>query len=79
MEDIMAEDDIVDMFDHYRTNEIVCPYCKEEFENSKELFTEDDINHRVRATCPSCDEDFFIDIEAEIKYTSIKLEEGGRI
>ena len=53
--------------DSFREDEITCPYCGYKEADSWEM--QDSGN----TFCGSCEKEFFVEIETEIKYTSSKI------
>ena len=62
----------INEIDHNRTEEIVCPYCGYEFEDSCNFALKWD----KRIDCNECDETFFAYDEVEIYYTTKKIKEN---
>ncbi len=62
----------VDEIDCWRTDEIVCPHCGEQFTDSWEYGDAEDIGD---VECGECDKTFYVRREIDISYTSEKIEE----
>lgn len=61
-------------FDTWRTNEIVCPYCGHEFEESWDYNIGD---NDVTIECVHCEEKFPVSSEQETFYYSAKRRDDG--
>jgi len=59
---------MIDEMDYFRTNEITCPYCGWKDRDSWELTESGEV------FCSSCDKEFHVEREVDVKYTSKPLE-----
>ena len=55
--------------DHSSTREIVCPHCSYEYEDSWEYNGYD----TTELKCPECDEQFHLEIDITVEYTTSKI------
>jgi DNA-directed RNA polymerase subunit RPC12/RpoP len=59
----------LEWLDTFRTENIICPYCKYQDKDSWELEDSDDYQ------CPECGEEFYVEKVIDIKYTTSKRQD----
>lgn len=62
-------------FDHWKTDEIVCPYCKYKFSASYEYFIYSDYYNQIDCENEDCEKKFDVFKDISVSYTSHRKEE----
>ena len=69
----MLKEEEDDSLDYYRTEEIVCPYCKHEHEDS---WDHGNIECGMIMECEQCEKTFNVSSEPDLYYYSSKINEN---